>query len=254
MEERPTGDTAGDAQKKPEIVLTPPSTGSTEPVHTRVCPNCNTVNPPASVYCYKCGSKLPDAAAPDKKICPGCNTPNSATAQYCFKCGLPLPEKLGSGDVMQYGGFWVRLVAYIIDYILLSIVSSIISSVIIFGSYGLSKYMDLLTEIQTTGTLNSSFWEFFRLSLWAGLAGLVIIIAYNTIAIGKWGKTIGKAALGLKVVKPDGSRVGYWRAFGRSVADYLNWFTLGLSFLIIAFTAKKRGLHDYIADTIVIKK
>jgi uncharacterized RDD family membrane protein YckC len=161
---------------------------------------------------------------------------------------------LGSGDVMQYGGFWVRLVAYIIDYILLSIVSSIISSVIIFGSYGLSKYMDLLTEIQTTGTLNSSFWEFFRLSLWAGLAGLVIIIAYNTIAIGKWGKTIGKAALGLKVVKPDGSRVGYWRAFGRSVADYLNWFTLGLSFLIIAFTAKKRGLHDYIADTIVIKK
>jgi len=33
----------------------------------------------------------------------------------------------------------------------------------------------------------------------------------------------------------------------------LNSFTGGLSFLIIAFTGKKRGLHDYIADTIVIK-
>ena len=131
---------------------------------------------------------------------------------------------------MQYAGFWVRLVAYIIDNILLSIVSSIISSVIIFGSYGLSKYMDLLTEIQTTGTLDSSFWEFFRLSLWASLVSLLIIIAYNTFAIGKWGKTIGKAALGLKVVKPDGSRVGYWRAFGRGLADILNWFTFGLSF------------------------
>jgi uncharacterized RDD family membrane protein YckC len=60
-------------------------------------------------------------------------------------------------------------------------------------------------------------------------------------------------ALRIKVVKPDGSRVSYWRAFGRGLAYYLNQFTLGFSFLIIAFTSKKRGLHDYIADTVVIK-
>jgi putative hemolysin len=32
-----------------------------------------------SVYCYKCGLKLPDAAILDKKICNGCHTPNSPT-------------------------------------------------------------------------------------------------------------------------------------------------------------------------------
>jgi uncharacterized RDD family membrane protein YckC len=81
----------------------------------------------------------------------------------------------------------------------------------------------------------------------------IVQIAYSTIAVGKWGKTVGKAALGLKVVKPDGTRVSCWRAFGRSLAYQLNGFTLGLSFLMIAFTSKKRGLHDYIADTVVIK-
>ena len=78
-------------------------------------------------------------------------------------------------------------------------------------------------------------------------------VVYYTFAIGKWGRTLGKMALRIKVVKPNGTRVSYWRAFGRGVAFYLNQFTLGLSFLIIAFTSKKRGLHDYIADTVVIK-
>jgi uncharacterized RDD family membrane protein YckC len=85
------------------------------------------------------------------------------------------------------------------------------------------------------------------------LATFFIQTIYYTVAIGKWGRTVGKAALKIKVVKPDGSRVSYWRALGRSFAYYLNGFTFGLTFLIIAFTNKKRGLHDYIADTVVIK-
>jgi uncharacterized RDD family membrane protein YckC len=85
------------------------------------------------------------------------------------------------------------------------------------------------------------------------LAIWTIEIAYFTISVGKWGKTIGKKAVGLKIVRTDGSRVSYARALGRSLAYMLNGFSYDLTFLMIAFNAQKRGLHDYIADTIVVK-
>jgi uncharacterized RDD family membrane protein YckC len=104
--------------------------------------------------------------------------------------------------------------------------------------------------MRATGAVDSRAWSILGIFF---LTFLIVTVLYSTISIGLWGRTLGKAALKLKVVKPDGSRVGIIRAFGRSLAYILNYFTLGLSFLIIAFTHKKRGLHDYIADTIVIK-
>ena len=253
MEQKPVGDTSGETGKQPEIILSPSATGGVSPAPDKVCPNCGTVNSPASVYCYKCGLKLPDATIQDKKICIGCRAPNSPTSEYCYKCGLKLPDKVGSENTIRYAGFWIRFVAYLIDGILLGIVANIISYIIIFSVFSPEEYMDLLSNLGTTGIPDSTFWEFFRLSLFASLAGLIVQIAYYTVAIGKWGRTVGKLALSLKVLKSDGSRVSYWRAFGRSLAYGLNGFTFGIGFLVIAFTQKKRGLHDYIADTIVIK-
>ena len=255
MEQTPAGDNSEGAQQQPEIILTPVA-GSTPPAPNKVCPNCGTINPPQSVYCFKCGMKLPDAAILNKKICAGCHTPNAPTAQYCYKCGLPLPEKLSSGyeNQIQYAGFWVRFVAWIIDNIFLYIVNSVIIGIVIVSVYGTDSSSKWLSSLRSSGTINNSqVWSFLGVIFLAYLVGMVVTIIYYTISIGKWGRTLGKAALKIKVVKPDGSRVSYWRALGRNLAYYLNAFTFGLSFLIIAFTKKKRGLHDYIADTIVIK-
>ncbi len=249
MEQQPAGENPGDAQQQPEIILTPPTTEGPPPAPNRICPSCGTANPADSVYCYKCGMKLPDIAFQNKKICAGCGAANEPASQYCFKCGLQLPDKLGGGFAIHYGGFWVRLLAIFIDGILLSVVNSIILGVL-FASIGFKMDSASLSAMGKTGKFDSQFLIAYFIYL---ACAYVIQIAYYTIAIGKWGKTIGKAALKLKVVKPDGSRVSYWRAFGRALAYQLNGFTLGLSFLIIAFTGKKRGLHDYIADTIVIK-
>ena len=254
MEQRPIGDGSGGSQQQPEIILTPAG-GSTPPAPNKVCPNCGTVNPVPSLFCYKCGMKLPDITTQGKKICSGCQTPNAPTAQYCYKCGLPLPENLSSGyENKRYAGFWVRLVASLIDDIFLYIVNSIVMSVILFAYYGSQLDLNWLTDFQNSLTVdNSQVWSFLGIIFLAYLVGLAVTIAYYTITIGKWGRTLGKAALKIKVVKHDGSRVSYWRALGRSLAYYLNGFTLYIGFLIIAFTKEKRGLHDYIADTIVIK-
>ena len=254
MEQKPLGDSSGGIQKQPEIILSPAG-GSTPPASNKVCPNCGTIFPSDSVYCQKCGIKLPDITPQGQKICSGCHTPNFPSAQYCYKCGLPLPEKLSSGyeNQIQYAGFWIRFAAYLIDGILLNIVTSIISTAIVFSNFSFSDYMDLLSNLESTGTIDQAFWSFLGKMFLAYLVGLAVMIAYYTFTVGKWGRTVGKATLRLKVVKPDGSRVSYWRALGRSLAYYLNGFTFGLSYLMIAFTNKKRGLHDYIADTIVIK-
>jgi uncharacterized RDD family membrane protein YckC/ribosomal protein L40E len=253
MEQQPPGENPGDTQQQPEIILSPapsPAAPSPAPAASRICPNCGTANPPDSVYCHKCGVKLPDIAFQNKKICAGCGAANEPTSQFCYKCGLQLPDKLGGGYAIRYAGFWVRLLAIFIDGILLGVVISIVVGVIAAVILGSKLNSDWLSSFETSGKFDSTFWIIYLIYIVCVYAVQTI---YYTVAIGKWGKTIGKAALKLKVVKPDGSRVSYWRAFGRSLAYQLNGFTMGLSFLIIAFTSKKRGLHDYIADTIVIK-
>jgi uncharacterized RDD family membrane protein YckC len=42
-------------------------------------------------------------------------------------------------------------------------------------------------------------------------------------------------------------------ATGRYFAKIISAIILGVGFLMIAFTDKKRGLHDMIASTLVIK-
>jgi uncharacterized RDD family membrane protein YckC/ribosomal protein L40E len=250
MEQKPAGDNSGGAQQQPEIILSP-SGGSTPPAPNKVCPNCGNVNPPFSVYCFKCGMKIPDAALLNRKICAGCHAPNAPTAHYCYKCGLPLPEKLSSGyENIRYAGFWIRFAASLIDGILLSVLTGIISIPFLLSWFGQFSDPSFLNSLESGGIFPASFWTFYWVYL---LVTYTVQVIYYTVAVGKWGRTVGKAALKIKVVKPDGSRVRYGRALGRSLAYYLNGFTLYIGFLIIAFTKEKRGLHDYIADTIVIK-
>ena len=250
MEQKPAGENPGDAPQQPEINLSTSATGGTESAPNRVCPSCGTINPPTAVYCAKCGLKLPEAVLQNKKICAGCGAANSPTSQYCYKCGLQLPDKLGSGNEIHYGGFGERLLAFLINGILSGILIAFIFSIIISSKYNTSDLISMNDTMRSTGIIDSRVWSILGIFF---LTFLIVTVLYSTISIGIWGRTLGKAALKLKVVKPDSSRVSIVRAFGRSIAYILNYFTFGLSFLIIAFTHKKRGLHDYIADTIVIK-
>ena len=58
--------------------------------------------------------------------------------------------------------------------------------------------------------------------------------------------------LRLKVVRPDGSSLTYWRAFGRYWATLVSYFTCYIGYVIAAFDDEKRALHDHICSTRVI--
>jgi uncharacterized RDD family membrane protein YckC len=85
---------------------------------------------------------------------------------------------------------------------------------------------------------------------------LVLVVAVLNLGVlaGLTGLTIGKWATGLRICRADGRDMGMGRAFLRHFVGYPVSFVLFcLGFLMAAFTSGNRALHDWIADTIVVR-
>jgi len=86
------------------------------------------------------------------------------------------------------------------------------------------------------------------------IAEFLVAGAYFTfVPVAFDGRTLGKMAAGLKVVRKDGSPLTHGRAFARWLGYMLSEVTLCLGFLCAAFTTNRRALHDYVAGTRVVK-
>ncbi len=66
------------------------------------------------------------------------------------------------------------------------------------------------------------------------------------------GKTIGMAVLGIRVVRADGTPIGWRQAVVRTLALPLSFLILGLGFLGILTNRDRHTLHDRIAGTAVV--
>ncbi len=141
---------------------------------------------------------------------------------------------------MIYGGFWVRFVAYLIDAIIIGIASTIIRLAV---SLVLGTGLSILTGGGSIVILVIS-------TLISFVAGWL----YNAVMESSDKQaTIGKQAMGLIVMDTNGYRISFGRATGRYFAKILSGVILYIGFVMIAFTDRKQGLHDMIADTLVVK-
>jgi len=219
-----------------------------------ICPNCSFENQQGSYYCSKCGyplnrmedeqqvvrENLPDinVTASSHKVCSGCQAINIATAKYCAHCGLLLPMALQAEaeHTEALAGFWIRFAAYLIDGIVLSAVSYLID-------------LGLHLPVDTTQGLaifdDPTFWILQSINL-------ILRGFYYTYCTGKWGQTLGKYTTGIKVVRSDGTPLSYSGSLARFFATALSELTLGIGYLMIAFSPRKRALHDLICGTKVI--
>ena len=125
---------------------------------------------------------------------------------------------------MKYAGFWIRFAAFVIDCIIILPLNTYILSYLAEGSVARLLVPNLIWWIYSAGLTSSNFQA-----------------------------TLGKKILGLKVVGLDGEKITFGRASGRWLASILSGFILGIGYLMVAFTAKKQGLHDMIAGAYVIK-
>jgi len=92
----------------------------------------------------------------------------------------------------------------------------------------------------------------------AETVGFLVAIAAAVLDLGVLagftGRSIGKWATGLRVVRNSGEEVGVGRIFLRHFVGYpVSFLTLGIGFILATLTSRGRALHDFIADTIVLR-
>jgi uncharacterized RDD family membrane protein YckC len=84
------------------------------------------------------------------------------------------------------------------------------------------------------------------------LIQIALACAYEAYFLSSRGATLGKMALGLKVIRTDGGPISVGLAVGRFFAAYLSGIILAIGYIIAAFDPQKRSLHDRICNTYVI--
>ena len=149
----------------------------------------------------------------------------------------------------DYAGFWIRFIANFIDGIILGVPLFIADKLIFKQVTGMTEEQYYgMNELYTVAAPSSYLWYSF---LFTTLAG---ILYYGILTSSKKQATFGKMAMGIKVVGADGQRIGFFRAALRYLGYIPSGFLLFFGYLMVAFNEKKRGLHDYIANTYVIYK
>jgi len=200
-------------------------------------------------------------------FCNKCGAQNAAGAQFCNRCGAPtnptpgvVPTAVSASSIpaspyaapatsypavvpvvgVGYGGFWIRVVAAIIDAIILRVVVAPIH--LVFGGLGMAGMMSGLPH--------------------RGLALLGGGVTFILLLFGSWlyeafmesssyQATLGKMIFGMKVTDLNGNRISFERATGRHFAKWLSAMILGIGYIMVGFTERKQGLHDLLAGTLV---
>ncbi len=155
-----------------------------------------------------------------------------------------------SGPVV-YGGFWRRVVARLIDTFILWFGGQMFVGVV--GALFFRDTVKMLEKLkghQPTPEQALAMLGFISVAI--GIS-LVLGVTYDCFFLRKYSATPGKLAMGLSVCRKDGSPLSIGRIIGRYFALGLNTFTLGLSYLVVAFDDEKRGVHDYVCDTRVVR-
>lgn len=145
-----------------------------------------------------------------------------------------------------YGNFWPRFGAKFIDGIILGVVGVLVNVVLGVVLLGNANYYTGL--IAAAGTSKG-----FQFQVISNIVGVLLGVGYAWFFLSRYSATPGKMALGLKVVRPDGSQLSTGRIIGRHFAEWLSGLILLIGYIMAASDPERRALHDRICDTRVIK-
>lgn len=137
-------------------------------------------------------------------------------------------------DQPVYAGFWIRVVASLIDTILILL----ITAPILIGIYGL-EYFE--SEAIIAGT-----WDF----LISWVLPAIAIIMFWTYRSATPGKMLVKAKI---VDAKTGDKPSTGQFVGRYFGYFVSMIPLMLGIIWVAFDKRKQGWHDKLAGTVVIR-
>lgn len=147
----------------------------------------------------------------------------------------------------HYGGFWRRMVAFMIDKTIIYALSLNVSLIVLLAAGLGGNIMSLLQSPAEEATARIG-----ALSSLCVFLSVIIDMVYFTWFIGVSGQTPGKMLLRLRVVAASGEPATPGTAFLRWAGSIVSGLFFFLGFFWIAIDRKKQGWHDKIAMTIVI--
>jgi uncharacterized RDD family membrane protein YckC len=182
-----------------------------------LCSSCRAPIPSTSEVCPACGHSLRrrEVALPiERSVVPATGLVAPAAPPVAFT-----PALRGDGS-RAYGGFRIRVAASIVDDLIVGV--------------------PLFLLVRSLGTIG-----------YLGLIGALLY--YPLMESSRAQATLGKIVFGMIVTDTSFRRISFWRALGRYFAKGLSGLILYLGYVMVAFTPQKRGLHDYIAGTLVLR-
>jgi len=206
------------------------------------CTKCGSLNPDGSAFCSTCGKPFPTPAGTAPSPAPGSPAPPAAVSPHW----RPAPPTL-------YAGFWLRLVAYLVDKVILGVPIFVIAVLVFLGAGG----MQVLREIRPNGEPSPQFVAFLLTTI--GTTVLVALVGYwiyyAYFESSDWQATPGKRLLNLYVTNLEGKPLSFGHASGRFFARLItNLIPLGIGYILAGVTEKKQALHDMIAGCLVLRR
>jgi uncharacterized RDD family membrane protein YckC len=211
------------------------------------------------VYCSKCGSEI------------------SATTAFCSTCGkaisgvVPALPSLSPVDPNQYApivppgyggvqysgvayaGFWLRLVAFLID----GAISCFLFLILLIPLFILTGAGSALSRIGSREDISDDIATFLGVGFFLGFLVMTVGVRWLYYAFSEsssWQGTLGKKMLNLTVTDLNGQPISFGRASGRYFSKFItNLIPLAIGYILAGFTEKKQAIHDMIASCLVLR-
>ena len=158
----------------------------------------------------------------------------------------PPPEEPGPGPGMEFAPHGPRLAAYILDGLLLTFMITALTLVItaVFFAGG--------PTIDPNDIANPRLITFISVLIFAIL---MVTLAYFPFFWTRNGQTPGMRPFDLFVVRDqDGGRINAGTALLRLVGYWVSGFAFSLGYIWILIDKRRRGWHDLLAGTIVVRR
>jgi len=237
------------------------------------CTKCGNVVPEGAAFCRTCGNALTAGTSPvsppqsEGPIDP-LESPTTVASPYMAPRSpgsYASPAAAISPSLMApYAGFWLRVVAHLIDSAVLTVVFGAVIAICV-ATFGLHFFRGFVPGMY--GGANVSYDANYPMHplFPAAVLGVILVLLPLTI-VGTWlyfalmeasprQGTLGKIALGLFVTDLQGRRITFARATGRFFAKIVTGLIpFFIGYIMAGFTEKRQALHDMIAGCLVLKK
>ncbi len=152
----------------------------------------------------------------------------------------------GESYTVDYAGFWIRLLAIIIDGAILGAVIWVFFGLwpLAFGRGWLGGSAGATISY---GEADALYWTMTL------LIPFLMVVAYFICFWGWRGQTPGKIVMKIKIVRFTGEDTGWGDAVMRFLGFIISVLFALIGHLWIAFDSRRQGWHDKIAETYVIR-